>query len=126
MNWESQKLFFETTTVLAYHWPSLFTQFASNSTISGLIYGQSSGSQKEASKFDVLNTLPDLRHDFCVLWNQVMRSARNTIDEQLVDLEILGPIQNISDLHQDATSTATESWCPTWLPMPCTFGLQQS
>lgn len=28
------------------------------------------------SKFDILNTLPELQHDFCALWNEIVQQAR--------------------------------------------------
>jgi hypothetical protein len=30
------------------------------------------------SQFDILNTLPHLQHDFCSLWNEIVREAHNT------------------------------------------------
>jgi len=35
------------------------------------------GVLKSLSQFDVFNTLTELRHDFCALWNQVVQRARN-------------------------------------------------
>jgi hypothetical protein len=32
---------------------------------------------KTLSKFDIRNTLPDLRRDFCALWNEIVRQAQN-------------------------------------------------
>jgi hypothetical protein len=33
------------------------------------------------SKFDILNTLPELQRDFCELWNEVVQQARNSLSE---------------------------------------------
>ena len=47
------------------------------------------------SNFDILNTLPELRHEFCVLWNEIIRQAwnggahRGLFDQILVDIRHL-------------------------------------
>ena len=33
------------------------------------------------SNFNILNTLPELQHDFCALWNEVVQQARNSPDD---------------------------------------------
>ena len=49
-----------------------------------------------ASKFDVLDTSPELQHEFCELWNQVVRAAYWTMPWY-----ILRPIRNVYlTLHQ--------------------------
>ena len=56
-----------------------------------------------ASKFDVLDTSPELQHEFCALWNQAVRAAKGG-----VTWSILGPIRNIYltlHLHTDAAPT---------------------
>jgi hypothetical protein len=57
-----------------------------------------------ASKFDVLDTSPELQHKFCALWNEVCASADWEIAQH-----ILSPIHNIYltlHLHTDSVSTA--------------------
>ena len=59
---------------------------------------------EEASKFDVLDTSPELQHEFCALWNQV-RSTDNFI----IPWNILRPIRSIYlalHLHTDSAPTA--------------------
>jgi hypothetical protein len=57
-----------------------------------------------ASKFDVLDTSPELQHGFCALWNQVIHAA-----DQLTAWKILRPIRKIYltlHLHTDSAPTA--------------------
>jgi hypothetical protein len=54
-----------------------------------------------ASKFDVLDTSPELQHEFCALWNQVICAA-----SQPMASNILKPIRNIYltlHVHTDST-----------------------
>jgi hypothetical protein len=56
-----------------------------------------------ASKFDVLNTSPELQHEFCALWNQVVRAANCEIASG-----VLRPIRNTYltlHLHTDSAPT---------------------
>ena len=56
-----------------------------------------------ASKFDVLNTSPELQHEFCVLWNQIVHE-----DSYLMRWYILRPIRNVYlvlHLHTDCAPT---------------------
>jgi hypothetical protein len=56
-----------------------------------------------ASKFDVLDTSPELQHEFCALWNQVIRGAN-----PLVAWWTLRPICNIYlTLHRHTDSAPT-------------------
>jgi hypothetical protein len=60
-----------------------------------------------ASKFDVLDTSPELQHEFCALWNQVTRGADMGISKY-----ILRPIRNIYltlHLHTDSAPTAFDA-----------------
>ncbi|KAH9054815.1 hypothetical protein EDB87DRAFT_1644845, partial [Lactarius vividus] len=60
-----------------------------------------------ASKFNARNTLPELQHEFCALWNQIVLKVHNDNDQRIA-LLILGPIRNIYfALHQDAGSAPT-------------------
>ncbi|KAH9051062.1 hypothetical protein EDB87DRAFT_1645044 [Lactarius vividus] len=80
-----------------------------------------------ASEFNVQDTSPDLQHEFCELWNQVVLKAQNDHDRQMAT-HILRPIRNVYiALHQDTDSAPTQFsastsyWHgvltdPTWYP----------
>ena len=58
------------------------------------------------SKFDILNTPPELQHDFCDLWNQIVQQARNGPSEADDNLfvDILVEIRRLYiDLHGATT-----------------------
>jgi hypothetical protein len=60
-----------------------------------------------ASEFDVLDTSPELQHEFCALWNEVVRGANGAIPWY-----ILRPIRNIYrtlHLHTDSAPTAFDA-----------------
>ncbi|KAH9031390.1 hypothetical protein EDB83DRAFT_2525764 [Lactarius deliciosus] len=60
-----------------------------------------------ASKFDVQDTSPELQHEFCSLWNQIVFKARNDDDREMA-YRILSPIRHIYlTLHQDTDSART-------------------
>ena len=60
-----------------------------------------------ASKFDVLDTSPELQRDFCALWNQIVLRAQHDDDQALASF-VLGRIRHIYiALHQDTGSTPT-------------------
>jgi hypothetical protein len=60
-----------------------------------------------ASKFNALDTSPELQHEFCALWNQIVREVRDGGDRQMAPL-ILGRIRGIYlSLHADTDSTPT-------------------
>jgi hypothetical protein len=57
-----------------------------------------------ASKFDVLDTSPELQHEFCALWNQVTR-----MPHWIYAWYILSPVRNVYitlHLHTDSAPTA--------------------
>jgi hypothetical protein len=55
-----------------------------------------------ASRFDALDTSPELQHEFCALWNELVRS------DLLISWSILRPIRNIYlTLHQHTDSAPT-------------------
>ena len=57
-----------------------------------------------ASKFDVLDTSPELQHEFCALWNQVTRGDTFTLSWY-----ILRPIRNVYlTLHQHTDCAPTK------------------
>ena len=49
---------------------------------------------KAASKFDIQDTSPELQHEFCALWNQIVRKSQNDDDEPMA-LGILGQIRHV-------------------------------
>ena len=58
-----------------------------------------------ASKFDARDTLPELQHDFCALWNQIVRRVQN-VNSGWMAFGTLGRIRNVYlALHQGAGST---------------------
>ena len=58
---------------------------------------------RAASNFDVQDTSPELQHEFCALWNQMVQATWNNIP-----LRILAPIRNLYfALHQGTNSAAT-------------------
>jgi hypothetical protein len=62
------------------------------------------------SKLDIRNTLPALQHDFCILWNEITREARN--HGLFVCRYVLQPIRHLYiALHQgtDAAPTAFDA-----------------
>ncbi|KAH8991002.1 hypothetical protein EDB92DRAFT_705800 [Lactarius akahatsu] len=60
-----------------------------------------------ASKFNVRDTLPELQHEFCDLWNQIILKAQNDSDQWMA-FQILRPIRNIHiALHQDSDAAPT-------------------
>jgi hypothetical protein len=68
---------------------------------------------ESASRFDVLNTSPELRHEFCALWNQIVRKAQNDADRD-IPWWILHSIRGIYiSLHQ-GTDSAPTGFCTTY------------
>ena len=62
---------------------------------------------EKASNFDVKDTLPTLRHEFCALWNQIVNEVHDDNNRGMVSY-ILRPIRNVFlALHQDTDSAAT-------------------
>ncbi|KAH9054802.1 hypothetical protein EDB87DRAFT_1418205 [Lactarius vividus] len=60
------------------------------------------------SKFGIQDTSPDLQHEFCTLWNQIVLKAWRYYDKELVTC-ILKPIWNVYiALHQDTNSSPTQ------------------
>ncbi len=60
-----------------------------------------------ASKFDVQDTSPDLQHEFCALWNQIVLKAQND-RHGFIAWHILRNIRNVHiALHQDTDSVPT-------------------
>jgi hypothetical protein len=64
--------------------------------------------QPTISKFDIQNTLPGLKHDFCALWNEIALQASND-RSHIIPLYLLRPIRHLyiaSHQGTDATPTA--------------------
>ena len=60
-----------------------------------------------ASKFNVQDTSPDLQHEFCALWNQIVRNSRNIENEEMSE-HILKPIRHVYiRLHEGTNSAPT-------------------
>ena len=61
-----------------------------------------------ASNFDVKDTSPELQHEFCALWNQIVNKVQVSGDREMASY-ILGPIRNVYlALHQDTDSAPTQ------------------
>ena len=61
---------------------------------------------KAASKFNVHDASPDLQHEFCALWNQIVREAR--LFTTGLPENTLRPIRNLFiDLHRGTNSAPT-------------------
>jgi hypothetical protein len=61
-----------------------------------------------ASKFNAQDTSPELRHEFCALWNEVVRKAHND-NNWKISKRILKPIRHVYIcLHQGTNSTPTQ------------------
>ena len=68
------------------------------------------------SKFDIRNTLPELQHEFCTMWNQTVQDARRRENEFSYPVRILRDIRHLYiALHQStdaapiAFSSSTDS-----------------
>jgi hypothetical protein len=75
------------------------------------------------SKIDVQGTLPELRHEFCTLWNELVLNSQTNENEALyTPTEILARIRHIYiTLHQGTTSapiafsvSTTDEDCVLW------------
>ncbi|KAN0140634.1 hypothetical protein V8E53_001843 [Lactarius tabidus] len=65
-----------------------------------------SGVLTAASKFNVQDTSPELQHEFCALWNQIVRDAQNGSSK--IPEDVLGLIRNpYIALHQGTNSAPT-------------------
>ena len=70
------------------------------------------------SKFNILNTLPELQHGFCALWNDVVRQAQSDVAENNPFTKILLNICGLYvDLHRTTTSTLDPTRPPTSYPL---------
>jgi hypothetical protein len=77
-----------------------------------------------ASKFNAEHTPSALQHEFCTLWNQIVRKAQHDSD-QLMVFAILKRIRNVYvALHQNIDSSPTQFFASTdseedalWLPL---------
>ena len=70
---------------------------------------QLSGVLEAACKFNVQDTSPELQHEFCALWNQLVQTARWDSPNWWMAGQLLRPIRNIYViLHQDTSSAPTQ------------------
>ena len=61
-----------------------------------------------ASNFNVNDTSPQLQHEFCTLWNEIVNKAQDGNDRQMASL-ILRRIRKVFlSLHQDTNSAPTQ------------------
>ena len=73
-----------------------------------------SGILSSLSEFDIHNTLPGLRHDFCALWNEITEEARNQgLFRASVQTRILGEIRHLYVALQVTDAASTESTVST-------------
>jgi hypothetical protein len=67
-----------------------------------------SGILSSLSKFDIRNTLPELQHDFCTLWNEIVQGASNRRPSSTSSAKILCEIRHIYvALHPGTDATPT-------------------
>jgi len=64
-------------------------------------------------KFDILNTLPELQHDFCTLWNDIVQQAQSSGTENNPFMEILSGIWG---LYIALHGTTASNYDPLRLP----------
>ncbi|KAH8986147.1 hypothetical protein EDB92DRAFT_1880910 [Lactarius akahatsu] len=72
-----------------------------------------------APRFDVQDTTPELQHEFCALWNQIVLKAQND-DDEAIALYIIRRIRDVYvALHQGTDSAPTRFSASTrnWEPM---------
>jgi hypothetical protein len=70
----------------------------------------SSRSLSSICNFDIQNTLPELQHEFCGLWNKLVAMAQNDLDPHriLVSVTILKNIRKLYvALHKDTSAPTT-------------------
>ncbi|KAH8993836.1 hypothetical protein EDB86DRAFT_1313845 [Lactarius hatsudake] len=75
----------------------------------GLITEASSRTLESISKLDVRNSLPELQHDFCGLWNQLVHAAQHSghLNDRNVSLVTLKNVRKVYiALHEHSHSTA--------------------
>ena len=79
-------------------------------------FDEFSGVLLAGSKLSAQDTLPELQHDFCVLWNQIVRKVRDEND-RLTALYTLGPIRDVyTALHLDTNSAPSRIFASTTDP----------
>ena len=72
------------------------------------IHSDEWGLVEALTRFDIRDTLPELQHDFCKLWNEFVQEARNR-EHYMISIDILRSIRHLYiALHQgtDAAPTA--------------------
>jgi Family of unknown function (DUF6535) len=80
------------------------------------------------SEFNIHNTLPELQHNFCALWNEIAREAPNHHDDR-IPWGILGPIRRLYIALHEGTSAAPTAFdaftdsCESILAEPSSYPL---
>ena len=73
-------------------------------------YQAISSALRSASEFDVRDTSPELQHEFCALWNQIVRTARNDGNSRII-WRILKSLRGVYiALHQGTDSALTNDF----------------
>ena len=63
-----------------------------------------------ASQFNVRDTLPELQHEFCVLWNEIVRKVQNENDRDMAKL-LIGQIHQVYvNLHTDPVTPISSTF----------------
>jgi Family of unknown function (DUF6535) len=60
-----------------------------------------------ASKFDIRNTLPELQHGFCSLWNEIVQKAQKTDDGSIFHFIVFLLRRLYIDLHRDSDDSSS-------------------
>jgi Family of unknown function (DUF6535) len=100
----------------------LFHLFISDPSVINLMGGEFRMVLQCIFKFDIEKTLPKLQHDFCALWNEIVREA-HIRESCTISLYILATIQHLYiALHQgtDAASNDLDIYEPSSYPL-CTI-----
>ncbi|KAH9057259.1 hypothetical protein EDB87DRAFT_1632570 [Lactarius vividus] len=74
---------------------------------------------EEASNFNVQDTSPKLQHEFCALWNQIVRKVQKDNDRRM-EFFVLSSIRNVYiALHQETDSApiGRPLWDPSSYPL---------
>jgi Family of unknown function (DUF6535) len=59
-----------------------------------------------ASRFDIRNTLPELQHDFCSLWNEIVQKAQKASDGSVLHFIVFLLRRLYIDLHQGSDDSS--------------------
>ncbi|KAI9507632.1 hypothetical protein F5148DRAFT_1149632 [Russula earlei] len=70
------------------------------------------------SQFDIHNTLPELQSNFCMLWNEIVREARNS-QQNSIPVFILREIRHLYTALHEASNSPSSPHSP---PSPTAYG----